>query len=87
MPLSTQLILTGTDLYWKDRIEEKRKEWKSKKEADKKEKEEQKRAQEIARKKRRNREEGRTIKDRTFFTVSRRYSSGQDKEKKGLNSA
>ena len=69
MPLSTQLILTGTDLYWKYRIEEKRKEWKSKKEADKKEQEEQKRAKEIARKKRRNREEGRTIKGRTFFTV------------------
>ena len=72
MPLSTQLILTGTDLYWKDRIEEKRKEWKSKKEADKKGKEEQKRAlemqllQEIATKKKRK---TRDRKGSTFFTV------------------
>ena len=65
MPLSTQLILTGTDLHWKGKLEEARKEWKSKKEADKKEKE-QKRAEEITSNNKRKRDK-RTVKTRTLF--------------------
>ena len=66
MRSATELILTGTVLHWKGKLEEARKEWKSKKEADKKGKE-QKRAKEITSNNKRKRDK-RTVKTRTLFT-------------------
>ena len=79
LPLSTQLILTCTDLVWKVRIDEKRAEWKREKEAAKKEKEatkkeeeEQKRAREMKLQQEIKDGRKRSRKQATHFTVEDR---------------
>ena len=67
MHSATQLILTGTVLHWKGKLEEARKEWESKKEAAKKEKDQNKSKEKTSNNKRRGGK--RTVKPSTFFTV------------------